>query len=72
LKHEIEVSEGTRPVRQRAYKIGPKQKEILENMVKDMIDQYIIEESCSPWGATCMLVAKRNNNGYRFVVDFAY
>jgi hypothetical protein len=70
LKHKIEVPEGTRPVRQRAYKVGPKQKEILENMVKDMIDQDIIEESCSPWGAPCMLVAKRNNNGYRFVVDF--
>ena len=70
LKHKIEVPEGTKPVLQRAYKVGPKQKEILENMIKDMIDQDIIEESCSPWGAPCMLAAKRNNNGYRFVVDF--
>jgi hypothetical protein len=48
LKHKIEVPEGTKPMCQRAYKVGPKQKEILENMVKDMIDQDIIEESCSP------------------------
>jgi hypothetical protein len=28
LKHKIEVPEGTKPVRQRAYKVGPKQKAI--------------------------------------------
>jgi hypothetical protein len=43
LKHKIEVPEGTKPMRQRAYKVGPKQKEILENMIKDMIDQDIIK-----------------------------
>ena len=51
--------------------MGPKQKDMLENMITDMLDQDIIEESMSPWGAPCLLVAKRNNsNGYRFVVDF--
>ncbi|VDI82483.1 Hypothetical predicted protein [Mytilus galloprovincialis] len=70
LKHKIEVPEGTVPVRQRQFKVGPRQKDVLENMIKDMLEQDIIEESISPWGAPCLLVAKKNNNGYRFVVDF--
>ena len=70
MKHKIEVPEGTKPVRQRAYKVGSRQKDVLENIIKDMLEQDIIEESISPWGAPCLLVAKKNNNGYRFVVDF--
>lgn len=70
LRHKIEVPEGTRPVRQRAYKVGPKQKQILEDTVKTLLEQDVIEESVSPWGAPCLLIAKRNNSGYRFVVDF--
>ncbi|CAC5360358.1 unnamed protein product [Mytilus coruscus] len=42
LKHKIEVPQGTAPVRQRAYKVGPCQKDVLENMIKDMLEQDII------------------------------
>ena len=66
LKHKIEVPENTRPIRQRAYKVGPKQKEILENMIKDMINQDIIEESVSPLNAPCLLVAKKNESWLSF------
>lgn len=58
------------PIRQRFYRLGPKQKVEMERMITDMGKQGIIQESTSPWGAPCMLVAKRGNNGYRFVVDF--
>lgn len=70
LKHKIEVAKGTRPVRQRTYKVDPKQKEILENVVKDMLEQVIIVESDSPCEAPCLLVAKKNNIGIVLLLIF--
>ena len=35
-----------------------------------MLETDIIEGSISPWAASCLLVAKHNNTGYRFVVDY--
>ncbi|CAG2234141.1 unnamed protein product [Mytilus edulis] len=63
-----------KPIRQRPYKLGAKQKEVLENVVSDMLKDGIIEPSTSPWAAPCLLVAKKSNNttntDYRFVVDY--
>lgn len=39
-------------------------------MIKDMLDQDIIEESTSPRGVPCLLIVKKNKSGYRFVVDY--
>ena len=50
--------------------MGPKQKQALEHVIRDMEEQDIIQPSTSPWAAPCLLVAKPNNRGYRFVVDF--
>ena len=70
LKHEIKIPSDQRPIRQRPYKMGAKQKQILETMVTEMIDDGIIEPSVSPWGAPCLLIAKQNKNDFRFVVDY--
>ncbi|VDH95366.1 Hypothetical predicted protein [Mytilus galloprovincialis] len=70
LQHEISMPCDQKPIRQRPYKIGNKQKQILENMIEDMLKQDIIEPSTSPWAAPCLLVAKKNNSEYRFVVDY--
>ena len=72
LEHEITIPDTCKPIRQRPYKLGAKQKEVLENMVTDMLNDGIIEPSTSPWTAPCLLVAKKNsvNSEYRFVVDF--
>ncbi|CAC5378738.1 unnamed protein product [Mytilus coruscus] len=58
LQHKIEVHEGTRPTRQRAYKVGPKQKDVLESMTEDMLENDIFEELL--WGAPSFLIAKKN------------
>ncbi|CAC5365512.1 unnamed protein product [Mytilus coruscus] len=70
LQHEISMPCDQKPIRQRPYKIGNQQKQILENMIDDMLKQDIIEPSTSPWAAPCLLVAKKNNSKYRFVVDY--
>ncbi len=70
LQHKIEIDPKHKPIRHRCYRLGPKQKDVLETMIHDMQDQEIIQPSVSPWAAPCLLVAKPNNRGYRFVVDF--
>ncbi len=70
VQHKIELDSQHRPIRQRYYQLGPRQKVALEEMIQDMEKQDIIERSTSPWGAPCLLVAKPNNKGYRFVVDY--
>ncbi|CAC5393824.1 Retrovirus-related Pol polyprotein from transposon 297,Retrovirus-related Pol polyprotein from transposon 17.6 [Mytilus coruscus] len=74
IEHEIHIPDKCKPIRQRPYKLGTKQKEVLENVVSDMLKDGIIEPSTSPWTAPCLLVAKKCSNttnaDYRFVVDF--
>ena len=70
LQHEINISNEHKPIRQRPYKIGNKQKQVLENMVNDMLNQEIIEPSTSAWAAPCLLVSKKNSSEFRFVVDY--
>ena len=74
IEHEIHIPDTCKPIRQRPYKLGAKQKEVLENVVSDMLKDGIIEPSTSPWAAPCLLVAKKSNNttntDYRFVVDY--
>ena len=71
LPHKVYVDPKHKPIRRRCYRLGPKQKLAMENIIHDMEKRRIIQKSTSPWGAPCMLVAKRDHNsGYRFVVDF--
>lgn len=70
IKHKITVDPGQPPLRQRAYRLRPDQKDIMDNTLQEMLEGDIIEGSTSPWAAPCMLVAKRNGSGYRFVVDY--
>ena len=66
----MEIDPRHKPIHKRYYQLGPKQKEALKGMILEMEEQDIIERSTSPWGAPCLLVAKPNNKGYRFVVDY--
>ena len=70
IEHEIHVDKAQTPIRQRAYRLSHKQKEVMTDMINDMLEQDIIQESTSPWGSPCLLVSKKNNRGYRFVCDY--
>ena len=70
VRHKIHLDPHQPPINQRAYRVSPKQKEILDGMLEEMQKQEIIEESTSPWSSPCMLVNKKDNKGYRFVVDY--
>lgn len=70
IQHKIEVDPNQRPLKHRAYRLAPQQKETLENILQDLEVQGVIEPSTSPWAAPCFLVAPKNNHRGRFVVDY--
>ncbi|KZS17057.1 Uncharacterized protein APZ42_017102, partial [Daphnia magna] len=50
VKHVIDT-QGQGPIRQRAYRTSPKQKEIAKNIIEELMQNKIIRYSMSPWEA---------------------
>lgn len=64
----IELSD-TNPVVYRPYRLSHTEKLIVRDMVKDLIDNDIAEESSSCYASPVILV-KKKTGGYRLCVDF--
>jgi len=52
IEHEIELEPNTRPSCQRTYRLPPKQRNVMQQEINNMLKQGVIEESTSPWGVT--------------------
>ena len=57
------------PIRQRAPRYSPVQKEEIEKQLKEMLASDIIEPSSSPWASPVLLV-KKSDGTWRFCVDY--
>ncbi|KZR97115.1 Uncharacterized protein APZ42_008193, partial [Daphnia magna] len=68
VKHVVD-RQGQGPIRQRAYRTSPKQKEIAENIIKELMQNKIIRYLMSPWAAPIVLVSKKTGD-VRLCVDF--
>ena len=69
VKHKIELTDNT-PIRRRAYyRLNPKQQNIMETKIKELLKLGVIEESTSPWSAPYLLVAKQVGKDYRVITD---
>ena len=66
IKHKIELIDNT-PIRRRAYWLNPKQKNIMETKINELIKLGVIEESTSPWSAPGLLLAKQGVKDYRVI-----
>jgi hypothetical protein len=66
--HDI-VTGNAVPVYQRPYRTPHALRETAEDMIKDMLDNNIIEESNSPWSSPFILVDKPDGTK-RFAVDY--
>ncbi|EEQ97877.1 retrovirus polyprotein, putative [Perkinsus marinus ATCC 50983] len=67
--HEIQLIEGAQPVYCAPYRMSPDQKRALEDHVKDLLAQNVIEPSQSDWQSPVMFIGKKGG-GWRVVQDF--
>ena len=67
-KHTIDTQDAT-PIHIRARRTAPAEQTIIDQEVKEMLTNGIIEPSCSPWSAPVVLVAKKDGSK-RFCVDY--
>lgn len=70
--HRIDTGEA-RPIAKAPYRVPYHQKEVLKELIEDMLDKEIIVPSDSPWSAPIVLVRKKTADGsekYRFCTDF--
>ena len=67
--HQIPLKEGTNAINLRAYRYPTLQKNVIEDMVKKLLEQGIIRPSNSPFAAPIVLV-KKKDGGWRMCVDY--
>ena len=68
IQHRINVTTDE-PVRRPAYKVAHKDREVIENEVREMLEKGVIEPSISPYAAGVVLVPKKSGET-RFCVDY--
>ncbi|UYV81616.1 hypothetical protein LAZ67_20001713 [Cordylochernes scorpioides] len=67
--YHIKLKANTEPIRQKAYRHSPKERDIIEEQVKEMCEKGVIRKSTSPWASPVVLV-KKSDGSYRFCVDY--
>lgn len=68
VEHEIDVGD-SKPIKQRAYRVSFKERQVINDQVDELLRKDIIEHSQSPWSSPVVLV-KKPNGGIRFCVDY--
>ena len=62
VDHRIPLAQGTNPFSIRPYRHPLKQKDVIESLVKEMIDKGIIQHSSSPFASPVVLVGKNDGS----------
>lgn len=57
------------PVNKRPYRYPSVKKDVIESLVQQMLDQGIIQPSCSPFASPVVLVGKKDGS-WRLCVDY--
>ncbi|MCI12633.1 hypothetical protein A2U01_0033738 [Trifolium medium] len=67
--HQIPLKDGDAPFNLRPYRFSRIQKDIIDKLVQDMIDQGIVQHNTSPFSYPTILVRKKDGS-WRLCVDF--
>ena len=67
--HSIPLMQGSQPVKVKPYRYPHSQKEQIEKMVQDMLNEGIISPSTSPFSSPIILVKKKDGT-WRFCTDY--
>ncbi len=59
-EHHIKLKPGSNPVYINAYRLPHSQRQLMEELIKDMLDQGVVQESNSPWNSPLFLVPKKD------------
>ncbi len=68
-KHRIVLTAGAQPSYVPSYRLPYSQRAVVDGLIKDYLEQGVIQESYSPWNSPLFLVKKKDGS-YRPVVDF--
>jgi len=68
VKHSIHTKE-CKPTYSKQFRLPFSQKQEIQRMTNEMLDNGIIEECSSPWSSPAMLVKKKDGSS-RFVIDY--
>ncbi|XP_070008752.1 uncharacterized protein [Nicotiana sylvestris] len=63
--HKIPLQAGCNPINLRLYKYSLSQKDNIERLVQDILDQGIVQPSSSPYVSPVVLVGKKDGSYYR-------
>ena len=61
-EHHIKLKPATNPVYIPAYRLPHSQRQVVEQQIKEMLEQGVIENSRSPWNSPLSLVPKKMDN----------
>ncbi|XP_063948159.1 uncharacterized protein LOC135152240 [Daucus carota subsp. sativus] len=67
--HKIPLAPGEGPVNIRPYRYPLKQRDIIEQLVQEMLDRGIIQNSSSPFASPVVLVGKKDGT-WRLCIDY--
>ncbi|KZR96838.1 Uncharacterized protein APZ42_008606, partial [Daphnia magna] len=68
VKHTIDT-QGKGPLRSRPYRNSPRQKEVAEEIIQELLRHKIIRPSVSPWASPIVLVRKKSGEE-RLCIDY--
>lgn len=56
------LKEGSNPISCRPYRYPPSQKDVIEKMVKELLDSGVVQHNSSPFVAPVVFVKKKDGN----------
>lgn len=67
--HKIPLQVGEGPVNIRPYRYPLKQRDIIEQLVQEMLERGVIQDSSSPFASSVVLVGKKDGT-WRLCIDY--